>query len=277
MNISLDRGSKFYFLCKMNMFRFQWLKLLQDEGLWLLPMASQITAPDSCLIHEQRGIRELIWWKKSWHPYSYMQQGSATSSASWVAILIDIERWFWFWARSVSRKNCPTRSSSQTRWEHYYSPSVKFIFNYIILIYAFWLIVTFFLKGNTLTSIAYYLATHPDIQDRLIREIDEVLASRGDKPLYDIVQGAVYVRGSRPFASVALHSYFYGSAQKRRSSREWDFPRVLVSISPRTFFTMTRKFGTSPRSLTPTISPPRQSRSETHTPIFRLEQVPVSV
>ncbi|XP_073242641.1 cytochrome P450 3A2-like [Porites lutea] len=47
--------------------------------------------------------------------------------------------------------------------------------------------------GNTLTSIAYYLATHPDIQDRLIREIDEVLASSGDKPLYDIVQGAVYV------------------------------------------------------------------------------------
>lgn len=53
--------------------------------------------------------------------------------------------------------------------------------------------VTFFLKGNTLTSIAYYLATYPDIQDRLIREIDEVLASSGDKPLYDIVQGAVYV------------------------------------------------------------------------------------
>lgn len=80
--------------------------------------------------------------------------------------------------------------------------------------------VTFFLKGNTLTSIAYYLATHPDIQDRLIREIDEVLASSGDKPLYDIVQGAVYVRGSRPFASVALHSYFYESAQKTQSSRE---------------------------------------------------------
>ena len=36
----------------------------------------------------------------------------------------------------------------------------------------------------------------------------------------------------RPFASVALHSYFYESAQKRQSSREWDFLRVLVSNIP---------------------------------------------
>ena len=48
-------------------------------------------------------------------------------------------------------------------------------------------------SGNTLTSTAYYLATHPDVQDRLIREIDELLETRGDKPLYEVVQKAVYL------------------------------------------------------------------------------------
>ena len=48
-------------------------------------------------------------------------------------------------------------------------------------------------SGNTLTSTAYYLATHPDVQDRLIREIDELVETRGDKPLYEVVQKAVYL------------------------------------------------------------------------------------
>lgn len=44
-----------------------------------------------------------------------------------------------------------------------------------------------------MTSTAYYLATYPEVQDRLIREIDELVESRGNKPLYDVVQSATYL------------------------------------------------------------------------------------
>ena len=37
------------------------------------------------------------------------------------------------------------------------------------------------------------MATNPDVQDRLIREIDELVESRGDKSLYDAVQSAGYI------------------------------------------------------------------------------------
>ncbi|XP_015747797.1 PREDICTED: cytochrome P450 3A41-like [Acropora digitifera] len=58
--------------------------------------------------------------------------------------------------------------------------------------------ITFFLAGfqttgNTLTCTAYYLATHPEVQDRLIREIDELKETSGDMPLYDMVQKAGYM------------------------------------------------------------------------------------
>ena len=49
------------------------------------------------------------------------------------------------------------------------------------------------ISGNTLTSTAYYLATHPEVQDRLIREIDELMETRGNKTLYDVAQSATYL------------------------------------------------------------------------------------
>ena len=37
-----------------------------------------------------------------------------------------------------------------------------------------------------------FRSTHPEVQDRLIREIDELMETRGNKTLYDVVQSATY-------------------------------------------------------------------------------------
>ena len=55
------------------------------------------------------------------------------------------------------------------------------------------LIAGFETTGNTLCSTAYFLATNPDVQDRIIQEVDEALDSSGGKPLYDVVQKMPYL------------------------------------------------------------------------------------
>lgn len=55
------------------------------------------------------------------------------------------------------------------------------------------LIAGFETTGNTLCSTAYYLATYPEVQDRIIQEVDEALDSSGSKPLYDVVQRMPYL------------------------------------------------------------------------------------
>lgn len=55
------------------------------------------------------------------------------------------------------------------------------------------LIAGFETTGNTLSSTAYYLATYPEVQDRIIQEVDEALDSSGGKPLYDVVQKMPYL------------------------------------------------------------------------------------
>ena len=55
------------------------------------------------------------------------------------------------------------------------------------------LIAGFETTGNTLSSTAYYLASYPEVQDRIIQEVDEALDSSGSKPLYDVVQKMPYL------------------------------------------------------------------------------------
>ena len=55
------------------------------------------------------------------------------------------------------------------------------------------LIAGFETTGNTLCSTAYFLATYPEVQDRIIQEVDEALESSGSKPLYDVVQKMPYL------------------------------------------------------------------------------------
>ena len=47
--------------------------------------------------------------------------------------------------------------------------------------------------GHTLSYIAFYLAHHPEIQEKLLREIDDAVNSRGDVSTYDFVQGLEYL------------------------------------------------------------------------------------
>ena len=47
--------------------------------------------------------------------------------------------------------------------------------------------------GSTLAFIAYHLAYYPEIQERLLREIDDATKSRGDVSVYDFVQSLEYL------------------------------------------------------------------------------------
>ena len=47
--------------------------------------------------------------------------------------------------------------------------------------------------GATLAFTAYYLAHHPDVQEKLLREIDDAVRSRGDESTYKFVQSLEYL------------------------------------------------------------------------------------
>lgn len=58
--------------------------------------------------------------------------------------------------------------------------------------------IVFFVAGSettgaTLAFTAYYLAYHPDIQNKLLREIDDAVKSRGDESTYQFVQSLEYL------------------------------------------------------------------------------------
>lgn len=45
--------------------------------------------------------------------------------------------------------------------------------------------------GSTLAFTAFYLAHHPEVQEKLLREIDDAVASRGDVSTYDFVHAVL--------------------------------------------------------------------------------------
>lgn len=47
--------------------------------------------------------------------------------------------------------------------------------------------------GSTLAFIAYHLAYYPEIQEKLLREIDDATRSRGDVSIYEFVQSLKYL------------------------------------------------------------------------------------
>lgn len=47
--------------------------------------------------------------------------------------------------------------------------------------------------GSTLSFVAYLLAKHPDVQEKLLEELDEAVENRGDIPLYDFVNSLDYL------------------------------------------------------------------------------------
>ena len=47
--------------------------------------------------------------------------------------------------------------------------------------------------GSTLSYLAFILAKHPKIQEKLLEEIDEAVNNRGDMPLYDFVNSLEYL------------------------------------------------------------------------------------
>ena len=58
--------------------------------------------------------------------------------------------------------------------------------------------ITFLLAGfettdSTLTNTAYFLATYPEVQEKLIEEIEKAEEARGSTPLYDHVQSIGYL------------------------------------------------------------------------------------
>jgi len=48
-------------------------------------------------------------------------------------------------------------------------------------------------SGTTMTFFAFYLALHPDVQEKLLREIDHATRSRGDAPIGEFVQSLQYL------------------------------------------------------------------------------------
>lgn len=47
--------------------------------------------------------------------------------------------------------------------------------------------------GSTLAHIAHHLAYYPDVQEKLLREIDEATKTRGDTSIYEFVQSLKYL------------------------------------------------------------------------------------
>lgn len=47
--------------------------------------------------------------------------------------------------------------------------------------------------GSTLSYMAYVLATHPEVQEKLLKELDDALETRGDTPLYDFINSLDYL------------------------------------------------------------------------------------
>lgn len=48
-------------------------------------------------------------------------------------------------------------------------------------------------NGTTMAFFAFYLAHHPDVQEKLLREIDHATRSRGDTPIGEFVQSLQYL------------------------------------------------------------------------------------
>ena len=67
--------------------------------------------------------------------------------------------------------------------------------------------------GSTLSYMAYILATHPEIQEKLLKELDQAVETRGDMPLYDFVNTLDYL--DRVFCEV-LRLYTPGFLVHRR-------------------------------------------------------------
>lgn len=67
--------------------------------------------------------------------------------------------------------------------------------------------------GSTLSCLAYVLAKYPDIQEKLLEELDEAVKNRGDMPLYDFVNSLDYL--DRVFCEV-LRLYTPGFLVHRR-------------------------------------------------------------
>ena len=55
------------------------------------------------------------------------------------------------------------------------------------------LLAGFETTGTTLSSTAFFMALHPEVQDKLINEVDKADQARGDTPLYDYVQSIGYL------------------------------------------------------------------------------------
>lgn len=69
--------------------------------------------------------------------------------------------------------------------------------------------------GSTLSLMAYLLARHPDVQEKLLEELDEAVENRGDMPLYDFVNSLDYL--DQVFSEV-LRLYTPGFLIHRRCS-----------------------------------------------------------
>lgn len=67
--------------------------------------------------------------------------------------------------------------------------------------------------GSVLSLLAYVLAKYPDIQDKLLKELDEAVKNRGEMPLYDFVNSLDYL--DRVFCEV-LRLYTPGFLVHRR-------------------------------------------------------------